>query len=551
MQQIVLLEDDANDAELIGRALLHDGIDVNIDVATSRAGFERLLNGMDVDLVISDSAVSDLCALDAVKLTKTLQPSSGFIIVSNGFDEVRAEEARRCGAIEWISKTDLAQLPPLARLALEAARQTRSSRVSQDSGGLSLANRSVQRLVQAITQLSTARDLATVQNIVRTAARDINNADGATFVLRDGSQCFYADEDAITPLWKGQRFPMSSCISGWVMINRRPAIIPDITVDERIPQDAYRPTFVKSLVMVPIRTNAPIGAIGNYWASPHVPTPAEVQFVQALADSASVALENVQLYQQLERRVMQRTLQLQDANQSLEEFSYFVSHDLRAPIRHIGAFATVLESELGDSTAIAQKSLGKIKASASTMSAMLEGLLALAKLGAAAIESKTIDMTALAKSTAQFAAEQNAANGAKVTVVVNDLPVARGSEVLLRQVFTNLLTNAVKFCSQGSMPTVVVGSDDKDGQVRYYVRDNGVGFDMSKAEHLFTAFRRLHSDAEYPGVGVGLAIVNRIVTRHGGRVWAESEPGRGATFYFMLPDMRCETDEIASPPKSQ
>src|SRR5881227_3603981 len=116
-------------------------------------------------------------------------------------------------------------------------------------------------LLEVIQRLSQARDLATVQEIVRAAARRLTGADGATFVLRDGDRCHYADEDAIEPLWKGQRFPMEVCISGWAMLNRQSAVIEDIYADSRIPHDAYRPTFVKSLVMVPIRTLDPVGAI--------------------------------------------------------------------------------------------------------------------------------------------------------------------------------------------------------------------------------------------------------------------------------------------------
>lgn len=173
-------------------------------------------------------------------------------------------------------------------------------------------------LVETVQRLSLARDIATVQEIVRHAARQLTGADGATFVLRDQDRCYYADEDAIAPLWKGQRFPMSACISGWAMLNRRSAVIPDIYADDRIPHDAYRPTFVKSLVMVPIRTLDPIGAIGNYWASPHTPTEEEVKLLQALADTTAVAMENVRVFTELEDRVRARTKELEEANLQLE-----------------------------------------------------------------------------------------------------------------------------------------------------------------------------------------------------------------------------------------
>ena len=184
----------------------------------------------------------------------------------------------------------------------------------------------VSLLIDAIQRLAMARDVIAVREIVRHAARHLTGADGATFVLRDGDRCHYVDEDAIAPLWKGQKFPMSACVSGWAMLNRRPATIPDIYTDDRIPHDAYRPTFVKSLVMVPIRTLDPVGAIGNYWAEPHTPTTDEVRLLQALADSTAVALENVRLIAELEERVQARTTELEDANRRLTA----TNADLRA-----------------------------------------------------------------------------------------------------------------------------------------------------------------------------------------------------------------------------
>jgi putative two-component system response regulator len=155
-------------------------------------------------------------------------------------------------------------------------------------------------LIGVVQRLSLARTVDDIQEIVRAAARKLTGADGATVVLRDDDRCFYADEDAVSPLWKGQRFPMSACISGWTMENRRPVKIPDIYEDDRIPHDAYRPTFVRSLAMVPIRRLDPVGAIGNYWAERHETSDREVALLQALADSTAVALENVRVILELE-----------------------------------------------------------------------------------------------------------------------------------------------------------------------------------------------------------------------------------------------------------
>ncbi len=156
-------------------------------------------------------------------------------------------------------------------------------------------------LISFSRELSSARSLAELMVAVRNAVRQLTGADGATFVLREGDLCHYADEDAVGPLWMGSRFPMDACISGWVMKEKKPAVIEDIYADERIPQDLYPPTFVKSLVMMPIRSADPIGAIGVYWAERHRPGDGEVKIIQALAESTAVALGNLQLLEELAR----------------------------------------------------------------------------------------------------------------------------------------------------------------------------------------------------------------------------------------------------------
>ncbi|MEA5549646.1 sensor domain-containing diguanylate cyclase [Anabaena cylindrica UHCC 0172] len=174
----------------------------------------------------------------------------------------------------------------------------------------------MERLLLVVQELSLARTLDRIMEIVRVAARELTASDGASFVLRDNGFCYYADEDAIAPLWKGQRFPINICIGGWAMLNHQPAIIEDVSVDERVPYVAYQPTFVKSMVMVPIRTQEPIGAIGTYWATFHQPTLEEIKVLQALADITSIAIENVEVYSQLEKRVKERTIALE---QEIEE----------------------------------------------------------------------------------------------------------------------------------------------------------------------------------------------------------------------------------------
>jgi signal transduction histidine kinase len=392
----------------------------------------------------------------------------------------------------------------------------------------------MERLVSAIQQLSLARTMETVMAIVRRAARDLTGADGATFVLREGDLCFYADEDAITPLWKGSRFPMSACISGWVMLNRQPAAIEDIYADARIPADAYRPTFVKSLVMVPIRTESPIGAIGNYWAKPHLATDEEVRVLQALADSTSIAIENVMLYSHLDETVRARTADLEAANRDLESFSYSVSHDLRAPLRAVEGFGQLLFTEHAhrlDGTAL--NYLHRILGATKRMGQLIEDLLNLASLGRVSMRPVSVDLSAMAR---QIFDELFASSPrTQVKLLIEGQMSAEGDAGLLQIALQNLFSNAWKYTSKRVEARIEFGcATEPNGQRVYHVRDNGAGFDPQYASRLFGVFQRLHADSEFPGTGVGLATVQRIIHRHGGRIWAESALDKGATFYFTL-----------------
>ncbi len=176
----------------------------------------------------------------------------------------------------------------------------------------------METLLDVIQQLSLAKDLETIMYIVRRAARKLTGADGATFVLREDDKCYYADEDAISPLWKGKRFPMNICISGWVMLHKEAVTIKDIYADTRIPADAYRSTFVKSLAVVPIRTTSPVGAIGTYWAEPYLPSDEQVNLLKALADSISVAMENIQLQTELQHGQRETSAQTEITRKLME-----------------------------------------------------------------------------------------------------------------------------------------------------------------------------------------------------------------------------------------
>jgi len=400
----------------------------------------------------------------------------------------------------------------------------------------------MQHLVTVVQRLSQARTLDAIQAIVRRAARELTHADGATFVLRDVNLCYYADEDAISPLWKGQRFPMSACISGWAMLNRQAVIIEDIYADSRIPHDAYRPTFVKSLVMMPIRTVEPIGAIGAYWGTRHKATAEEVNLLQALADSTSVAMEAAGLFTTLERRVAERTEELnrrthdlEVLNRELEAFSYSVAHDLRAPLITIDGFAQVLKETSAESLNDESLShLGHIQTAVARMHRLIEDLLGLSKIVRAPMVKTTVDVSAIGREIAQRLHEGSPQRAGAI-LIAPDL-VAQGDPGLIRIVLENLLSNAWKFTSKREHSQVELDTiRGAEGDTVFRVKDNGAGFDPRYATKLFGPFQRCHAQSDFPGTGIGLATVQRIVHRHGGKIWVEAQLDRGASFYFTLP----------------
>jgi signal transduction histidine kinase len=235
------------------------------------------------------------------------------------------------------------------------------------------------------------------------------------------------------------------------------------------------------------------------------------------------------LNESLEQRVLERTAELEAALRELEAFSYSVSHDLRAPLRAIGGFARLVAEDeaarLGDK---GREMLELVERNAQRMGELIDALLALARVSRTEIHRAALDLGASVASVAQELRAQYPAAG----LAVGDLPPAWGDALLVRQVLLNLLDNAFKYSARVAAPRVEVGWSGQDGA--YYVRDNGVGFDMAQAGRLFVAFQRLHADPAFSGSGIGLAIVERVVRRHGGRVWAQSAPGAGATFYFTL-----------------
>lgn len=288
------------------------------------------------------------------------------------------------------------------------------------------------------------------------------------------------------------------------------------------------------------RTRQVLGTFALYYLDAHAPAPADRELMEVSARLASLAIERQQaddeihlLTAQLEQRVVERTAQLERANQELEAFSYSISHDLRAPVRAMNGFASILLTEqLDHLTPEGQRHLQLVQTSAHRMGQLIDDLLKFSRLSRQPIEKQTVDLAALVGQVWDDLSADRVHR--QVELTVEPMPLCQGDPALLRQVLLNLLSNALKFTRTRAVANIQIASRHEGAEDVYFVRDNGVGFDQRYAHRLFGVFQRLHTETEFEGTGVGLALVQRILHRHGGRIWVTAQAEQGATFYFTV-----------------
>lgn len=327
------------------------------------------------------------------------------------------------------------------------------------------------------------------------------------------------------------------------VMGRRLCVYPH-SIQQLFPEDALLPGMgAESYIGIPLwdSTGLPIGLIAVMGTKP-IPDDAPVtQLLQLVATRAAAELERKRaeehdrkLNQELEQRVADRTAELEQANKELEAFSYSVSHDLRAPLRIIGGFSQILLNDyagkLGDE---GTSLLNAVRDNTNRMGRLIDDILSFSHTGRGGLTRSDIDMEKIAREV--FEELPTAVADGKVQLEIDPLPRIQGDSAMMRQVFVNLLSNAIKYSRLKENPMIKVGGSLEGAEAIYYVRDNGVGFDMQYVDKLFEVFHRLHRLSDFEGTGIGLAIVKRIVSRHGGRVWAEGKVNHGATFYFALP----------------
>lgn len=388
-------------------------------------------------------------------------------------------------------------------------------------------------LIRAVQRLSCCHDLSEVMAVLRETARNLTGADGVTVVLRDGDLCHYADENAIAPLWKGHRFPMKTCISGWCMLHREQVTIPDIYVDSRIPHDAYRPTFVKSLAMTPIRSEDPIGAIGAYWADHHQASTEELEILQALGDSASVAIANVQLIDSLK-----------EANQRKDEFLAMLAHELRNPLAPIRNALHILRLRPDDAVII-ERTREIMERQVQHLAQIVDDLLDVSRLtqGKVTLHRERLDLTRLVRQSAEDRRNLLEMAGLTLNIQLPQIPVwVMGDATRLTQVLGNVLDNAGKFTPPGGMVNVSLTLGAQGNRAAVTVRDTGIGIESEMLPHIFETFAQSDRslDRSRGGLGLGLSVAKGLLDMHEGTIEASSGgSGRGTEITFQLP---CEAE---------
>jgi signal transduction histidine kinase len=389
-----------------------------------------------------------------------------------------------------------------------------------------------------------------LETIARTTADRVGDGCQVTLIGEDGESLFNAASAHRDPVLEadyrtylaGMKIPKttSGTVSATVIRTGEAKLVREVQPQAMVAQtdDIFKPLVarlnVHSFIVVPIRARtAVIGALALLRSRPGCAYTAEdVTLLEDLADRAGLAIENARLYDELERRVRQRTAALEAVNQELDAFSFSVAHDLRSPLRSIDGFSrAVLEDCADQLDDHGKKYLGHVRKSAQQMTRLIDDLLLLSRVTRSELCRQRVDLSALARS---IAARLELTGDRRVELVVQDGLVAQGDATLLGVVLANLIGNAWKFTARRPVARIEVGAQASGPPLVYFVRDDGAGFDMAYAKKLFGVFQRLHSVQEFEGTGIGLATVQRVVRRHGGRVWAEGEVDKGATFYFTL-----------------
>lgn len=513
------------------------------EVSGFSSGTEALeaLKARDFDLLLTDLMMPDMDGISLLRAGLELDPNLVGIIMTGQGTIQTTIEAMKLGAFDYVLKPfKLNEL----RLVLSRAMEVRK---------LKMENVQLRETV-AIYELSQAMasslDLNVILNKIVEAAIQQCEAEEASVMLPtpDGNELYLAAivGENRKPLL-GQKVPIDCGIAGWVARHREPLTLYGEINDPRFTPIKARSEIQAAISIPMLAAGKLVGVLNVNALRRRRPfTLGQAKTLNILASMFTSMLENVQLYMQLQKaneelefRVIERTRELAAVNKELETFAYSVSHDLRAPLRNINGFSQALMEDYADRLEAQGKVFLKhICNSTQRMGQLIDDLLTLSRVTRGEMRRENVDLSAMAQQIAAELQNTQAQAERQVEFSIAEGIVADGDARLLRLALENLLSNAWKFTSKRPNAEIEFGiiQLSHEDQATYLVRDNGTGFDMSYSDKLFVPFQRLHSTSEFPGTGVGLATVQRIIQRHGGQIWAESQPDQGATFYFTLPN---------------
>ncbi len=506
--KILMVEHDPNDIELIQRELKRGDMNFITEVVQTETEYEEALKTFEPDIILSDYALPQFDGPTAFEIKEKLSPGTPFIFVSGTIGEENSIELIRTGVTDYALKDKLFTLSMKVKRALKEVKELREKLEVEEA------------LRQSETNL-----------------RAIFDATDTGFLLLDSSFNIVSYNRKITQFAKhsfGFEPRRKQNLIHLFLPERRKEfsdILVEVASGKAVNYEVSYPQTDGTVIWYSL--------VGNPVVDGHKKITGICLSVNDITERKKAIEEIRQLNENLEERVAERTAELSEANKSLEAFSASVSHDLRAPVRAMGGFLDIIEKQYQPAFNDDLKELfGYISSTSKRMNAIIEDLLALARHGQAKLRPSFIDMNKLVNKVwddISFSQPNN------TQLKVSKLHKVYADVSLMEQVLINLISNAIKYSSKTENPMVEIGSEEVEDTITFSIKDNGAGFDMKYYDKLFGAFQRLHGMTEFEGTGVGLVLVKLVIEKHGGNVWAVSQTGEGATFYFSLP--KVEHDE--------